>query len=249
MILPELDQAPLYNALSGMVGQNVFGTAATGFGAVMPSLTMPNGLQTQLAVYRCPSDTGLAVVSPPLGNGYTVATVPAANTNLFGRSNYAGVTGSLINLGTIPTTGNGFGNGAFSQSSMRNFSAFSDGLSNSFLVGERRSPLAVSGYFAGGDTIWAGVGDEVSIQGITLHVGDCSFGNGLNFKSLTAPTLASNIPYSGFGSNHTGGAQFLMGDGAVRFISDNISQGVAGAIGSTYQNLASINDNMPLGNF
>jgi prepilin-type N-terminal cleavage/methylation domain-containing protein len=249
MILPELDQGPLYNLMSGTVGQSVLGTAATGYGAVMPSFTMPNGLQTLLTVYRCPSDVGQSTVIPPLGNGYTVATTPAANTNTFGRSNYAGVTGSVVNLGSIPTTANGFGNGAFSQNSQRNFSAFSDGLSNSFLVGERRAPTTQGVFFVGGDTIWAGVGDEVSIQGIALHVGDCSLGNGINFKSTTAPSQGSNVPYSGFSSTHTGGSQFLMGDGAVRFISDSISQGVAGAAGSTYQNLASISDGMPLSSF
>jgi prepilin-type N-terminal cleavage/methylation domain-containing protein len=249
MILPQLEQSPLYNSFSSIVGVNAAGVSGSGFGAVMPCLALPNGLQIEMPVFRCPSDTGTGQVTPPLANGYALSQTPPATTTTFGRSNYVGVVGSLVNLGAIPTTMNGFGNGAFSQNSRRNFSSFTDGLSNTFLVGERRSAGANGGVFVGGDAIWAGVGDEVSIECIALHVGDCSFGNGLNFKSLTAPLLTSNVPYSGFSSLHTGGAHFLIGDGSVRFISDSISQGPANTMGSTYQNLASINDGLPVTNF
>ena len=249
-ILPELDQSPLYNLLNGTSGMNVMGTTAAGFSAVMPSLIMPNALQTVLTVYRCPSDTGQNIVTPPLGNGYTIATTPAANTTSFGRSNYPGVEGAVVNLAVIPTTTNGFGGGAFSQNSSRRFRDFIDGLSNTFLVGERRTPSgSVSSGFSGGDTIWAGVGDEVSIQGIALPVGDCSFGDKLNLHNPVAPSLTSNLPYSGFSSLHTGGGHFVLGDGSVRFVSDSIAQGPANTMGSTYQNLATVADGLPLGEF
>jgi prepilin-type N-terminal cleavage/methylation domain-containing protein/prepilin-type processing-associated H-X9-DG protein len=48
--------------------------------------------------------------------------------------------------------------------------------------------------------------------------------------------------YSGFTSWHSGGAHFLLGDGSVRFISENISA-------ATYQNLGTINDGNVLGDF
>jgi hypothetical protein len=150
----------------------------------------------------------------------------------------------------VPSASNIYGGGTFSQNSKRNFRDYSDGVSNTFLVGERRAPMVQGGTYVGGDTIWAGIGDEVSWQGIALHVGDCAFGNGLNFKSATAPNLtSSSIPYSGFSSTHVGGGHFLMGDGAVRFLSENISQGTAGVAGSTYQNLATCNDGQVLGEF
>ncbi len=249
-ILPELDQSSLYNLLGGTKGVNVTGATALGFNAVMPSLIMPNALQTALTVYRCPSDSGTNLVTPPLSDGYTIATTPAANTTSFGRSNYAGVEGAVVNLAVIPTTTNGLGGGAFSQNSSRRFRDFIDGLSNTFLVGERRTPFgSVSNGFSGGDTIWAGVGDEVSIQGIALPVGDCSFGNKLNLRSPLAPSLTSNLPYSGFSSLHTGGGHFVFGDGSVRFISDSIAQGPANTMGSTYQNLATVSDGLPVGTF
>ena len=43
---------------------------------------------------------------------------------------------------------------------------------------------------------------------------------------------SNNFNDMSFGSNHTGGAQFLMGDGTVRFISQNIDL-------SLYKGLAS----------
>jgi prepilin-type N-terminal cleavage/methylation domain-containing protein len=255
MILPNLDQGPLYQTLNSLAGQNLVGTAL-GFNAFLPTFAMPNVLQTPLTMFRCPSDSGTATVaissSTPLSNGYTITSTPPAVTTLFGRSNYAGVMGSRLMIGpppTIPTSTNGFANGAFSQNSKQKFRSFIDGLSNSFLVGERRTATRLSGHYVGGDTIWAGIGDEVSFQGIALHVGDCSYGNGLNFKSTVVPTLTSSIPYSGFSSPHPGGGHFLLGDGSVRFISETIAQGPLNTVGSTYQNLATISDGIPLGEF
>ena len=45
-----------------------------------------------------------------------------------------------------------------------------------------------------------------------------------------------------FSSNHTGGAQFCLGDGSVRFISENIDKGV-------YQALATIQGGEVVGEF
>src|SRR5262245_59238668 len=256
MILPQLEQTPLTNSFSGFTGVDTTGAAATGFNAVMPTLSMPNSLQTNLPVYRCPSDTTTGNVTPPLVNGtWNISPPPTPVTTIFGRSNYPGVVGSVVNLNVVPTTTNGVGNGAFSQNSHRRFADFIDGLSQTFLVGERRAP-SVGTTYSGGDTIWAGVGDEVSIQGIVLVVGDCAFvgsggiqGDGPNLRTTTAPSTSSNLPYSSFSSQHPGGVQFLFGDGHVQFINDSISQGPANTLGSTYQNLASVSDGMLLGNY
>lgn len=247
-ILPYLEQSSLYSALAGASGMDVNSNMATGFNAVMTTLPQPGLLQTPLAAFRCPSDTGSNTVDTPLPNGYMVMMPPMANTTSFGRSNYAGVVGANVDWMSPPTTRSA--GGAFAQNSRRNFRDFSDGLSNSFLVGERRSPGLVNGMYVGGDTIWAGVGCESMPQGMALHLGDCDPGDPLNFKSAMAPDgNMSPVPFSAFSSMHTGGGHFLIGDGGVRFINESIATGPANANGSTYQNLATINDGQPLGSY
>ena len=56
---------------------------------------------------------------------------------------------------------------------------------------------------------------------------------------------------AGFGSAHLGGANFLMADGAVKFISENIdfaNDQDATRLG-TYQRLGRRNDGQPVGSF
>ncbi|HVW02073.1 MAG TPA: DUF1559 domain-containing protein, partial [Planctomycetaceae bacterium] len=167
-------------------------------------------------------------------------------------ANYAAVVGSTYD----PSSGLLIGNGAFGESSSTRFSSFTDGLSNTFLIGERRSPGQVAGLYIGGDTIWCGANDDegpyIDWQGFAMTIGICDQVNPLNAKSANPPTVgtvSSPQPYTAFSSLHTGGAHFLMGDGAVRFISENIATGPPNMPGSTYQNLAGMNDGQVLGNF
>ncbi len=252
MILPQIDQAPLYNQLSGFPnGTSHFtGQPASGFGAAMTSFNPPCALlQTNLPVFRCPSDTGANLVVIPAGglNGSR-----PDNTTQFGRANYAGVVGSTYD----PSSGLLIGNGAFGESICTGFRDFTDGLSNTFLVGERRSPGMVAGMYTGGDTIWAGANDDegpyIDWQGFAVTLGVCDLWDKINVKTAAPPgvgTIANNQPYTAFSSQHIGGAHFLMGDGSVRFISDNIATGPPNAPGSTYQNLAGRNDGQVLGDF
>jgi prepilin-type N-terminal cleavage/methylation domain-containing protein len=248
MVLPGLDQAPLYNLLGGFAGTTSGGAATTGFSAVMPSFAATSPLQTVLTSFRCPSDIGTNLVT------LTPAAPPVTTTN-WGRSNYVAVAGVISNIAQIPSTSTGNnGRGAFLQNSRRNFASFTDGLSNTFLLGERQSPQTISTggvtNYVGGHAIWAGVLDEASPQGLAVHLGECQQNPRPNLKSTTAPSpTTSLVPIGGFGSMHVGGTHFVLGDGAVRFISENIATGAPFTAGSTYQNLATIDDGVTLGEF
>ncbi len=60
-----------------------------------------------------------------------------------------------------------------------------------------------------------------------------------DWKANPANNAGSIQGKASFGSQHVGGAQFLFGDGSVRFVSENISTVV-------YTALAGRNDNVPV---
>ena len=249
MILPFLDQSPLYNGIASSPGgiSLHFNRPAIGFDAVMTSVTPTNPLlQTNLSVYRCPSDSAAPTVTIPAGglNGSL-----RQNTYIFGRSNYPGVVGSTYTLtGGLLVPG-----GAFGESSSIRLRDFLDGTSNTFLIGERRSSGKINGYYVGGETIWCGANDDISPesdwQGFAVHLGLCDSDNPLNLSTVTEPNAGSGSSYIAFSSQHASGAHFLMADGSVRFINDNIASGSPNHPHSTYQNLANRADGQVIGDF
>jgi prepilin-type N-terminal cleavage/methylation domain-containing protein len=232
MLLPYIDQAPMYNTIGGMTGQSLPNkTAATGTSAYVGSFGQPNNnpYSTQLPAFRCPSDTGTATVSVIDNNGY--------GTKLYGRSNYVASMGSDANWAVTFFT-----NGAFPSPPLnsgvtgasRNFRDFTDGLSNTFLVGEQRSPGFINGLNIGGDSIWAGDPND--------NYGFYCGGNNPPGWPPNYQSASLNNAEEAFDSFHIGGVHFLMGDGAVRFINNNIDT-------NTYTYLASIADGQVIGDY
>jgi len=165
-------------------------------------------LVTPMAVLVCPSD--------PKPDTWTLTDHSSNQFDLW-TTNYAGVFGSDDLEAVCPDSTPNIhckGNGTFYHNSVVRIRDIRDGTSNTTMVGERK-------YVNGSDVqgTWAGAipdaeESEVSVVG---HAEE--------------PPNAGIHPED-FGSHHPGGAQFVLADGHVRFISENIDTGIVQALGT-----------------
>ncbi len=229
LLLPMLDQAPLYDALR--VGSNPTPPppAAQDPVAGIHDILLP--------AYLCPSDSSPDTTD--WGGGHY-------NTGDTGyrKSNYAGCQGT--NAGhNLLTSWNSSARirGTFGPASSVSLRDMLDGSSNATVVGETGGP-------------------RPNTSGGWEYVAPAScWMRGHDFSSTSSPSLFASAfsvtrlqdrlsaymnhpfqPWATFASSHEGGAHFLLGDGSVRFISENINA-------QLYQNLGSIADGQVIGEF
>lgn len=163
-------------------------------------------LDIPLAAFLCPSD-GKATANKHYTHDGTVG---------YQKSSYPGVHGDYVYINQIVNSHTG----AFGMASHTRLSDISDGPTNTFLVGERRLDKDFRG------AIWMRATNKTGtyMQGSSV-VGTC----GRNLNNI------KQSRYIGFSSQHLDGAFFLMCDGAVHFVHENISVKV-------YRNLGRRND-------
>ena len=177
--------------------------------------------QRSVATFRCPSDT--MPVLNPLRSG-------------FATSNYSGNFGSQALPRLLPDRMGIWWAGAeptpltsdglfFVNSKIRVIDV-KDGTSNTAMVGER--------CVSSGAGIWLGV---IQNQFENDQVTDCSHRSRINHS------------YSSFSSVHAGGAQMLLVDGSVAFISETIDSSDGSSKLSIFQKLACRNDGQPIAEF
>ncbi len=221
-ILPFLEQGALYDQ------------CGIGRGALLQTVSTTLA-RTPITAYRCPSDIAPAVRT---NVGFTVRFGQWATSNYKGNCSHrgCGISGSngLFWRSNAPGEG-GTPNGL-------TIAQVTDGTSNTIAVGEiawlrRLSNGTELRYQA---SVWAGC-----MQGQQGNCVDDVLASGraaINHQVNNADQLAES-----FSSLHVGGAQFVMVDGSVQFLSDNIDYVVdapsnASAVDSAYERLLARDD-------
>ena len=154
-------------------------------------------IKTPIPVFLCPSDPAPEIVN--------IGPHDHDDELMVGRSNYSGVFGS-----TEIEDGPDKGNGAFFANSELKLSEFTDGLSNTMIVGERRNDF--------GTISWVGAVAEVDdsplrIVGVADHGPNDPGGNFEDFRSY-----------------HPAGINVVLGDGSVHFVSNSIDEDIFRAL-------------------
>jgi prepilin-type N-terminal cleavage/methylation domain-containing protein/prepilin-type processing-associated H-X9-DG protein len=230
MILPFIDQAPLWNRWDSRVP--AFDQAVAFFppAAVQGNLDV---IQTVLPVFMCPSTALEATHDYGLpANAGGAGVPPVALTWTAARSDYCITTGVRGTFANIAYSGNAGGSregaiqpvGALGGSSSR-MADLIDGPSMTFFVGER----------IGGAVVYKGAQVDPVLTQIAGIAQGGAWGDFLNGEHWPEGSLydgtpgggpcvvnCSNLRSTGFMSAHEGGAHFLFGDGRVQFISENI---------------------------
>lgn len=212
MILPFIEQGNLHAQL-GVNSYSLKALIANENPNILNEVARPI-LEQGLSAFQCPSDSasdGRVVQQRHFGGG--------VGTNIAGWGNWRpGRSNYMCNRGTRdqPQRVNDT-HGMFMENGAIKHGGISDGTSNTFLIGERDSMLGRGG-------TWCGVRNPRGAQGRGIYYVTANVRPKINISD--PPQAWNSSParsaQAGFGSLHTGGAQFSYCDGSVHFISDAI---------------------------
>jgi prepilin-type N-terminal cleavage/methylation domain-containing protein len=241
MLLPYLDQAPVSHSLN--------------FSRPIWDLIHVNPIQTRLTVFLCPSVSG-SHEPFTLVNESGAPLVKQGRPIRVSRSHYVVNHGQESCWGEDSGPAGGLGgqvsrlaDGPFFRNSRIRFNDIVDGLSSTVLLGEHTSRLsdktwvgAVPGAYVFPRIITPENAPESAATLLVVHSGPALgetdvFGNPIihppNFPALHVCQMQSQ---------HPGGANILLGDGVVRFVSENIHR-------PTFAALSSISEGEVVGEF
>jgi prepilin-type N-terminal cleavage/methylation domain-containing protein/prepilin-type processing-associated H-X9-DG protein len=195
-ILPYVEQLNVYNQGSPTVNFD------TGVNLNINPVLVP--------VYQCPSATVVDSATAPNGKtSHYFANMGPKGTNP--------QTGAAYNYANTGGHGGAGLHGPLCVNTQHRMTAFSDGTSNTIMVGE------ISYNTANCYRPWTRGWDTSAAFGAM---------NVLNAINSTPYNGSNNFNDVSFGSQHTGGCNILFGDGSIRYLSDSIDM-------NTYRSLAS----------
>ena len=211
LLLPYLDQAPLYNA----------------FNTNLPAWHASNATpaRTTVPVFLCPSATGNDgpfAIRDQAGD-------PHSSGAVFGRSNYVANVGQEEPWGQTIGSWHAVADGPLYRNSRIRAADVSDGLSNTVFVGEHSSVLSAKTWVGVVPGAWVhptqrfkdlvGTQPDAAATLVQCHSGPAA----AELHVIHAPN-APTCHVCQIYAEHSGGANVLLGDGSTRFISQFIHQ-------------------------
>jgi prepilin-type N-terminal cleavage/methylation domain-containing protein len=242
-ILPYVEQAPLHSQYQQGTNKWIdeWEAALNPAGNFIASSIIP--------AYLCPSDVG-GETNPDL----TPLVIQSAGGQV-GKSNYVALAGAgnggsddaVIVRDESPNSSimqdlndPQFSQiwGVFGKNSKTSFGEISDGSSNTFFLGERATRSYIdSGRASNQDgnigAVWAGVTNSNSEYPRNANQGNLSpskdwsvFGHMFSENAFNWSINGADTPRGVGSSFHTGGSNFILGDGSTRFVSQDLNIGV-----------------------
>jgi type II secretory pathway pseudopilin PulG len=242
MLLPYLDQGPLYNRYdpnqaASWVHRNDRPIATYALADMFGSPDAnADVVKTKLPVLLCPSDPGELFYdgsNPAINDFYTIS---SANKRGGCRTNYDFNVwfGEFFYQGYPIPEGE---RAMFGTNSSTRFELVSDGTSNTAMVTETLRSVSNGKAAAWGHAAHVGIG--VALDQIKLSR---QINNWINprYPEWSKPGVLGN--WASGGSNHSGGCHIVLGDGSVRFVSENVDT-------ATILRLHRMRDGQPTGQF
>jgi prepilin-type N-terminal cleavage/methylation domain-containing protein/prepilin-type processing-associated H-X9-DG protein len=197
MILPQLEQTTAFNAVN--------------FGLAVEAPQNVTVLRMNVNAYLCPSDTTNGPFPVTDAAGKVLATAAP--------SGYAACVGNDAADATTGLSNDGLGNGVMFRNSRTRIGDILDGTTYTILVGERA--------WSNVNGLWAGV----VTNGVTRRgaLNRCPTTGALFYPAATLvqahchvlnPIADADGGLDDFSSRHPGGANFVFGDGSVRFLKE-----------------------------
>ncbi|QDT56283.1 Type II secretion system protein G precursor [Caulifigura coniformis] len=241
MLLPMFEQGPLYNQYDHTAAAAERNVAPGAVLAGNPDLVNRNVVSKSLTMLLCPSDSGDPLYRGADTAGQYKISAAATTAGIYGAKTCYDFNVQRTATASV-TAYDGLARETrrmFGVNNSARLRDISDGTSNAVMVAETTLNLH------NGITAMWGYANHTS-SGI-----DFAYVDGINFwrccswdtpTPFSKPNLGHVAHWGTPGSFHVGGAHVTLGDGGVRFISQNVDR-------TTQTRLAYIADNQPVGEF